>query len=997
VAPDRLAHEDGVALLPGTLCCFPPPDDSDHAGWHRRLAARLGELTRQAADDPYANPIQLLALDIGRRIDKGELSLGVLEQLIQRLVLAAFIDRAERLGARLGECDPGTNGDRLSALIAGLAEGRSFEAFQAILEREHFGIVMTAHPTFALTPELLRIAAQLASARSPTGVPLSPAERNRLIDQAARLEHRPSRGIDLGAEHALSLEAIGHLQAALRHVFGIAVDVARQAYPARWRELRPRLVTIASWVGYDMDGRSDIKWSDSLVRRLELLVAQIGYYRGEVVALLAELAPGSAERRSLAEIDKLLAATNREARTEIVDFQAVSRSAAGARARLEQAARRMHAGRPGRLTSTVPLIELIDAALATVADDAIARRLLVLRAEMAGHGLGLAHIHVRLNATQIHNAIRKTIGMEAPPDDPAHRRSYLASIGRLLDGVTPASINFGSLFAERASAKRLMMLCAQILKYVDGTTPIRFLIAECETSFTLLTALYFARLFGIEDKLDISPLFETTKAFERSIKVIEDCLTNPHYAAYVHRRGRLCIQTGFSDAGRHLGQTTVAATVEQLRQRLTQLMTRLGFADIELVIFDTHGESIGRGAHPSSFPDRLAYVASDASRRRFAEAGLHVKQEVSFQGGDGFLHFLGDPMALATLSRVVEFALSPPAGTTDDPLYEDWDYVTEFFITVRQFNERMMNDPNFAALLDAYGVNMLYPAGSRAQKRQHEGAARHVDLSHPSQLRAIPHNAILQQLGLLANTLGGMGQAAAKDPHKLQRFYRDSPRFRRIFAMVEWALAFSDGDVLRAYIDTLDPTLWRREASHVAEPGLAAERRQVALLLERADRHARLTRILRLLEHDLLDLDRELAACRAAEPAADALTPALGPEARTNLRLLHGIKVALIQRIFRLATHIPDFSDQHGVTWDELIGNVLHLDIEDSLRRLALIFPKIDDAGTVGDFGEPATYRSDANQSYEQEHARIFQPLGGIHELLRRSSVGVYHMLGALG
>lgn len=995
-APDRLGPEDGAALLPGTLCFFPPPDDSDHAGWHKRLAARLAELTRQAADDPYANPIQLLAHDIGRRLDKGELTLGALEQLIQRLVLAAFVDRAERMGGRLGECDPGANGERLRALIAGLAQGRSFEDFQAIVAREHFGIVMTAHPTFALTPELLRIAAQLASARSPTGVPLGPAVRGRLIDRAARLEHRPPRGIDLGAEHALSLEAIGHLQAALRHVFGIAIDVARDAYPARWRELKPRLVTIASWVGYDMDGRSDIKWSDSLVRRLELLVAQIGYYRGEVVALLNELDPGSLERRALTEIDSLLAATNREARAEIIDFQAVSRSAAGGRARLEQTAQRMHVCRPGRLISTAPLLALLDDALAVITDDAIARRLLVLRAEMAGHGLGFAHIHVRLNATQVHNAIRKTIGMEAPPDDPAHRRSYLASIGRLLDTVEPATINFGSLFAERASAKRLMMLCAQILRHVDGTTPIRFLIAECETSFTLLTALYFARLFGIDDKLDISPLFETTKAFERSIRVIEDCLTNPHYAAYVRKRGRLCIQTGFSDAGRHLGQTTVAATVEQLRQRLTQLMTRLGFADIELVIFDTHGESIGRGAHPSSFPDRLAYVASAESRRCFAEAGLHVKQEVSFQGGDGFVHFLGDPMALATLSRVLEFALTPPAEPEDDPLYEDWDYVTEFFITVRQFNERMMNDPNFAALLDAYGVNMLYPAGSRAQKRQHEGAAR-VDLSHPSQLRAIPHNAILQQLGLLANTLGGMGQAAAKDPHKLARFYRDSPRFRRIFAMVEWALAFSDADVLRAYIDTLDPTLWRREASHVAEPGLAAERRQVAEFLERADRHARLSRILRLLEHDLLDLERELAACRASEPAAAALTGALGPEARANLRLLHAIKIALIQRIFRLATHIPDFSDQHGVTSEELIGNVLHLDIEDSLRRLALIFPKIDDAGPAGDFGEPATYRSDANQSYEQEHARIFQPLGGLHELLRRSSVGVYHTLGALG
>ncbi|MEA2782910.1 MAG: phosphoenolpyruvate carboxylase [Rhodospirillaceae bacterium] len=994
-ALDKLIRDDGAPLLPATLCCFPPPADSDHAGWHRRFARRLAEFLRHAEDDPYANPIQLLALEIGRRVDNGELSLGALEQLIQRLVLATFVDRAERLGRRIGECGPGTNAVRVEGVIRRLAEGRSFAEFKDIVEREHFGIVMTAHPTFGMTPDLLRIAARLASDREETGERMSAVARRRLIDQAAALEHRSPRGIDLAAEHALSVEAIGRLQTALRHVYGIVFDVARAAYPEQWQELRPRLVTLASWVGFDTDGRSDIRWSDSLVRRLELLVAQLSHYRSEVQALRAAV-PRTA-KAPLAAIEQRLSATMTEATSEIAEFQAVGRAGVGARGRLEQAARRMHEGRHGRLTDSAPLLAWIDEALAQIGDAALARRLCVLRTEIAVHGLGLAHIHVRLNAVQVHNAIRKTIGMEAAPDDPAHRRSYLAAIGRLLDGVEPVDINFGSLFEERASAKRLFMLCAQILKYVDGTTPIRFLIAECETSFTLLTALYFARLFGIDDRLDISPLFETTKAFERGIKVIEDCLASPHYAAYVRRRGRLCIQTGFSDAGRHLGQTTVAATVELLRQRLTQLLVRMGFADIELVIFDTHGESIGRGAHPSSFPDRLAYVASDMSRRGFAAAGLHVKQEVSFQGGDGFLHFLSQPLALATLSRIVEFALTPPEEPADDPHYEEWDYITEFFITVRQFNERMMNDPNFAALLDAYGVNMLYPSGSRAQRRQHDGSARHVDLSHPTQLRAIPHNSILQQLGLLANSLGGAGLAVGKDPDKFGRLYRGSPRFRRLFAMIEWAMAFSDPDVLRAYVDALDPAAWRREAAHVPDPAAADERRRVADVLETANRHDRLVRMLRVLEHDLLDLERELAANRAVEPIAAPLIEEPDPEARSNLRLLHAIKIALIHRIFRLATHIPDFSDQHGITPDELLANILHLDIEDSLRRLDEIFPKVDSFGASGDYGEPATYRSDANQSYEHEHARIFQPLAALHELLRRTGVGIYHAIGALG
>ncbi len=143
------------------------------------------------------------------------------------------------------------------------------------------------------------------------------------------------------------------------------------------------------------------------------------------------------------------------------------------------------------------------------------RELCVLRAPITSFGLGLAHTHVRLNARQLHNAIRKTIGMDHGPDDPSHRLTYLNAISALIDGVVPVQINFGSLAAEKATAKRVFMIIAQTLKYVDASQPIRFLIAECETGFTLLTALYFAKLFGVEEKVEISPLFETLIGLER--------------------------------------------------------------------------------------------------------------------------------------------------------------------------------------------------------------------------------------------------------------------------------------------------------------------------------------------------------------------------------------------------------------------------------------------------------------------------------------------------
>ena len=97
-------------------------------------------------------------------------------------------------------------------------------------------------------------------------------------------------------------------------------------------------------------------------------------------------------------------------------------------------------------------------------------------------------------------------------------------------------INFGSLAAEKATAKRLFMILAQTLKYLDASQPIRFLIAECETGFTLLTALYFAKLFGIEDKVEISPLFETRVGLERGAEVIAEALAVDSFRAYVRAK-----------------------------------------------------------------------------------------------------------------------------------------------------------------------------------------------------------------------------------------------------------------------------------------------------------------------------------------------------------------------------------------------------------------------------------------------------------------------------
>ena len=57
----------------------------------------------------------------------------------------------------------------------------------------------------------------------------------------------------------------------------------------------------------------------------------------------------------------------------------------------------------------------------------------------------------------------------------------------------------------------------------------------------------------------------------------------------------------------------------------------------------------------------------------------------------------------------------------------------------------------------------------------------------PLKIRAIPHNAILQQLGFLAVVISGMGTAANIDRERFIELYHDSPRLQQCIAHISEA------------------------------------------------------------------------------------------------------------------------------------------------------------------------------------------------------------------
>jgi phosphoenolpyruvate carboxylase len=921
------------------------------------LADELLALTAHARashdNDPFGNPVLSISLAISRRIDAATLSDEEIEGLVRHLRDAAFADRAQRLADYVGGTDLAANRRAMITLAERLVRPDPadspvpFAAFRALVERPRFAAVFTAHPTFALPAEIGHTLAEAACGRP---------------GDVCYVSHRPTKPT-LEEEFAQATAAIQNGRDALDTLNEAVLATARTTWPNRWTEISPAPVILTSWVGYDTDGRTDIGWWDTLRLRLRMKRLQLARVAGQVASVSAAEPIAQTVAAALEAVDAQLAVIPTAADAD--------QTAAFAHALVSR--------RAAALSTTETLAAPFRDAIAAAPDSA-KLQLAVARAGLRSHGLALAHTHVRLNAAQVHNAVRQRIGLADPPDDTSRRRVLLSAINAALDTVQPLPVDFGAVLAEGASATRLMMTVAQLVKYIDGETPVRFLIAETESGYTLLSALWLARLFGVDKHIEISPLFETAEALDQGVHVLEEALRSPHWRAYLQATGRLAMQLGYSDSGRYVGPLPATYLMERLRLKLAEALKRHKLTGVEVVLFDTHGESVGRGANPDSLADRFSYLSPPTARRAFAAAGIPVREESAFQGGDGYLLFGTPELATATVARIAEHAFPPETVPEPDKIYEEADFSADFFATCRVGMEELVADAGYAALLGAFGPALLDPSGSRPAARQIDGVGGPALIRHPRELRAIPNNAILHQLGWLANTLQGLGTAAARHPEAFVDMRDNSLRFRTALALAEHALKHSDLDVLRAVVASLDPGMWLDRAAHTRIPGRRQALVAVARGLERLDLWAQTQAMFRRIQADHV-------ALRSVWPDA--------PIPGDRELLLHSLRLTLIHRIWIIASGVPDFSPRHGITRASLDLRILRLDVPASLKFLADVFPAAPDPAAERDYAEPRAPR--ATQAYAREHVEIFTPMGRLFAMVREISTALMHEVGAFG
>ncbi|MBO6550281.1 MAG: phosphoenolpyruvate carboxylase [Rhizobiales bacterium] len=969
------------------------------------LASRLDQYWKRIANEPQFNPVKQLAFELSRELEAGRLSLDDFSSMIKILSDRALLSRANTMRSYIGEANIEDASDdliRFRGLVHEVAHEKGqlipFEAFKAELERPRKGVVFTAHPTFSMSQEMRAFLIELIETPSKA---LDAEFKERLT----QLDHRPDPDLNLSSEQAQAQVALKNAGSARREFHKIILEEARRLYPARWTEITPSFFNLNSWVGYDLDGRTDIRWYDSLCFRLKEKRDQLELHSSSIETSLYKLAEDeqvpashlqSAYKMIRHEIEALEHSLHLFAVDDLTPGE-VSKAANFLTGDVRQDGSPKQAGifggakdneRPLR-SSLGSVIDLIQKAIEACSEKETLFVLTELKTELLSAGLTTSHIHIRINAMQLHNAIRKPLGGGAVDV------SSLVSLSKLDEMILndeTESVNFKCLALERSTAVRQFIVIAQILKFIDGDAPIRLLIAECEHSLTVLSALYFAKLFGLEERVDVSPLFETERAMERGAEIIKSLLKLKSYRDYVLKRGRISIQTGFSDAGRFMGQIPATLAIEKLQRRIASILNNADLGHIEVLIFNTHGESMGRGAHPSTLKDRFDYVLTPYVRNAYNEKDLRLHHEVSFQGGDGYVFFGSETLAKATLS---EFARSHliEGGHFSDVLYDNPDFNEDLFEHVKTYQTKLFENKDYQSSLGALETNLLFKTGSRKTKRQFDG--RQDNRVAAAKMRAIPHNGVLQQFGFLANVISGFGTALLYDKEQFANIYQNSERARSLIGMIARARQLSSVKTLVAYASIFNDAFWVTRPIENMESPLKRPCLLLAGLLRGDERHDRFMHLATYLREDdiyLHDLFKELGLDEWQSQAD-------GHERDEVIEsdMLHALRIALIMHIYLLGGRLPILAARNDLTHKDIMRMVLSLRIDDALTPLREAYPRAKPTRAEYEIAEEASYMVDEGSDFEELNDRLIDPMVESYELIRRVGVGIGHHFRAYG
>ena len=259
------------------------------------------------------------------------------------------------------------------------------------------------------------------------------------------------------------------------------------------------------------------------------------------------------------------------------------------------------------------------------------------------------------------------------------------------------------------------------------------------------------------------------------------------------------------------------------------------------------------------------------------------------------------------------------------------------------------------------------------------------------QIRAIPHNAILQQLGYPVNVIAGVGSAADGSYEELAQLIIESERGRQLLRLVRSSNALASIKTVAAYGELFNSAYWASRPYRGTESQLSDACEALAEYLTKDDRTGVFRRLASRLRVDALKLHRLLALIPDERPLADR------ENTRRTIGVAQSIRLALLQHMFLRAVSIPAFSRANDISRDDVLEMVFTLRIDEALAQLRRAypthFPQITDFAVAA----PSDYPDSSGEGYATIARDYIDPIERAYALCLRLTTAIANEFGAHG
>lgn len=325
-----------------------------------------------------------------------------------------------------------------------------------------------------------------------------------------------------------------------------------------------------------------------------------------------------------------------------------------------------------------------------------------------------------------------------------------------------------------------------------GSYVIDSVIASMSTAPSdILAMLMLAREVGVQDSVDIVPLFETIEDLVSAPSIMETLFNNPEYQKQLAARGmRQQIMLGYSDSNKDGGYLASNWNLYLAQQRLAEVCARFG---VHLELFHGRGGSIGRGGGPTN-------------RAIISQPPMTFQGQIKIteQGEVIAYRYSNAEIARRHLQQIGHAVLMSLGGLANAEPQPEWRDAMNFLSDAgfKAYRAFVYETPGFIDYWQqATPINELarLPIGSRPAKRTKGGF---------ESIRAIPWMFSWMQSRAIIPSWFGVGTALQRfcDEHPgglelLQQMYQRWNFFRALMENVELDVAKADMGIARLYAE----------------------------------------------------------------------------------------------------------------------------------------------------------------------------------------------------